>query len=150
MHLAEHPGYKYRPRRRRPPSSTALPLHSTMSHDDTPTNATDFQSDTAFSSFSRYLQASVAGYEVRQLENTSRTADHCFHVDNAAAAVQLPMWTEPAGDANWPTGHGDCWSTEVFMRSTGSRSPREPVSWRTLPSPSKFQPAYASVCNKTL
>jgi len=150
LHLAEHPGYKYRPRRRRPPLSTGLRLHSTASR-ESPRNL--HSGTTAFSDFSSYLRTSaVDGYEVRQLGNTSRTTDQCFHVDNsAAAAVQLlPMWTEP-GDVNLSTGCGNSWCTERPMHSTESRSFKDSLYWRKLSSSSSTSHAtYESVCNNAL
>jgi len=162
LHQAEHPGYKYRPRRRWPPQTTAFRLPSTTSQQGLQTDV-NFQSNPTFSSFPGYLQASVdAGYDFRQLEDTSTTADQVFHRDDTAAAVRLSsMWTGP-GDVTGPgyitgpddvTGFGDVtgtgdvtgpgdvssllrsrpgWSLEVFSPSTGSCSSSD-VAFRSTP-----------------
>jgi len=147
LHLAEHPGYKYRPRRRRLPQTSALPLRSIVSQ-AAPRTYINRQSNTTFSSFSRYLQASVdTGYDLRQLENSSRTSEQFFHADYAAAAARMSMWTGP-GDVNSLSTTGRLsWTTDVLIASTESCSLKDATAFRpTFSSSSMCQPVSNLVC----
>jgi len=139
LHLAEHPGYKYRPRRRRPPQTAAFCLRSTASHTG-PRTDSHSQSNTTFSSFSEYVQQTSVdggGYDLRQFENFSTAAGQFSDVDYVAAA---PTWTGPDVVNVLSTTGGLSWSREVLIPSTGSCSPTDVAFRPIFSSPSTFQP----------